>query len=162
MRTVLPRTWRSAATLAAAAAAFGLFGAAPAQASPSPIPALSGTEKALLGSDAPKAVQLDPATGAILSVRALPETPEQGIGHHNYCNSGDGCFLSGRVPYAHQGFYGSAGTSRGNWPYRSGYNTGRYTASACWVQACAQRALPPNTRADFGGTLVTGTSFRIH
>ncbi|GAA2723497.1 MULTISPECIES: hypothetical protein [Streptomyces] len=154
---------RRAGALAAAAAALGLGLAAPAQASPGPVPPLTAHEQALLASNVPKTVVLDPATGGILSVRQSSEPAgEQGISQHNVCNRGDGCFLSGRVPYAHQGFYGSPGTARGTWPYRSGYDTGNYTASACWTQACAQRPLPPHTRATFGGTLVTGTSFRIH
>jgi hypothetical protein len=122
---------------------------------------LSNAEQKLLTSGKPIDVVINPADGVLLSVK-----PQAGIhsaiSNHNYCNSGDGCYLSGRIPYAHQGFYGSRGTYRGSWPYRSGYNTGGYTASACWVQACSQRALPPNTHVTFGGALVTGTSFTIH
>ncbi|MFI1257235.1 hypothetical protein ACH4U6_26115 [Streptomyces netropsis] len=161
MRNVMSRpALRRAGALTAITAVIGLGLAAPAQAGPGPIPPLTASEQALLNSSAPKAVELDPATGRILSVK--PQSTDQGISQRSGCNSGDGCYLSGRVPYAHRGFYGSRGTARGNWPYRIAYNTGRYTASACWVQACAQRSFPPNTYVDFSGALVTGTSFRIH
>ncbi|GGR15272.1 hypothetical protein [Streptomyces netropsis] len=161
MRNVMSRpALRRVGVLTATAAAIGLGLAAPAQAGPGPIPPLTASEQALLNSSAPKAVELDPATGRILSVK--PQSTDQGISQRSGCNSGDGCYLSGRVPYAHRGFYGSRGTARGNWPYRIAYNTGRYTASACWTLACAQRSFPPNTYVDFSGALVTGTSFRIH
>lgn len=151
---------RRVGAVTAIAATIGLGLAAPAQAGPGPIPPLTASEQSLLNSSAPKAVELDPATGRILSVK--PQPTDQGISQRSGCNSGDGCYLSGRVPYAHRGFYGSRGTARGSWAYRSAYDTGRYTASACWVQACAQRSFPPNTYVGFNGALVTGTSFRIH
>jgi hypothetical protein len=114
-----------------------------------------------LSSSVPKSVVVDAATGRVVTAQV-----ETGFGtlisNHNYCNSGDGCYHSGQVPYAHQGFYGTPGTFSGSWPYRSKWYTGRYTARACWVQACAERAFGPNTTVTFGGTLVTGTSFRIY
>ncbi|MBO0657395.1 hypothetical protein J1792_33195 [Streptomyces triculaminicus] len=163
MRHVIPRSsLRRAAALATLAAALGLGLAAPAQASPGPVPPLSAQEQALLTSGVPKIVELDPATGRIVSVKESGRTTDPAIDRHNYCNSGDGCFYSGRIPYANQGFYGSRGISYGNWPYRSAYDTGNYTATACWTSACTSRPLPPNTYAHFSGALVTGTSFQIH
>ncbi|MFI9202565.1 hypothetical protein [Streptomyces sp. NPDC053048] len=166
----MPRpSLRRAAALTAIAAALGLGLAAPAEAGPGPIPPLTAHERALLGSTVPKTVELDPATGRILSVKeseskSVKESgaPVQAIGRHNYCDASDGCFYSGRTPYAHQGFYGSPGTSHGDWPYRSGYYTGKYKAKPCWAQACTEIPLPPRTYADFRGALVTGKSFRIY
>lgn len=112
-------------------------------------------------SSAEKTVVLDSKTGQVLSVTAGGDVSTN-ISNHNICNSGDGCYYSGRVPYANQGFYGSAGTYNGSWPYRSGWYTGNYTARACWTQACSQNAFGPNTSVSFNGALVTGTSFRIY
>src|SRR5215469_2140261 len=82
--------------------------AAPAGASQAGVALLSST---------PKTVVLDPATGGVVSVTAgTAATPM--ISNHNICNTGDGCYFSGRIPYANQGFYGSAGTFNGSWPYR--------------------------------------------
>lgn len=105
-----------------------------ATASPTLAPALS--------SSTPKTVILDPATGAVVSITATRATPAAAdatpmISNDNICNIGDGCYYSGRIPYAHQGFSGSPGTFHGSWPYRSGWGTGNYTASACWVGACS-------------------------
>ncbi|WP_067793142.1 hypothetical protein [Actinomadura formosensis] len=149
------------ASLAAGLTTFTLTGQAIATSPANSADSLSSAEQKLLTSGKPIDVVINPTNGALLSVTPQADI-HSAIGNHNYCNSGDGCYLSGRTPYAHQGFYGSAGTYRGSWPYRSGYNTGRYTASACWTQACSQRALPPNTHATFNGALVTGTSFTIH
>ncbi|MEU7058122.1 hypothetical protein [Streptomyces sp. NPDC046197] len=113
-----------------------------------------------LQSSQPKTVVMDPANGAVLSVSAGIVRPA--ISVHNICNSGDGCYYSGRIPYANQGFYGSAGTASGSWPYRSAWDTGGYTASACWVGACSQNRFGPNTYITFNGSLVTGTSFTIY
>jgi hypothetical protein len=121
---------------------------------------LSSAEKTLLNSGKPLDVVLSPTTGAVLSVKLQAAHPA--ISNHAICNTTDGCFLSGKVPYANQGFFGTKGTFSGSWPFRSGYNTGKFTASACWIQACSQAPLGPNTHATFGGTLVTGTSFTIH
>ena len=114
-----------------------------------------------LMSAAPKLVVLDASTGQVVSAGPVGEFSTL-ISNHNYCNSGEGCYYAGRTPYAHQGFYGTAGTFTGSWPYRSSWFTGRYTARACWTQACAAQAFGPNTTVTFNGSLVTGTSFRIY
>lgn len=112
-------------------------------------------------SSTPKTVLLDVATGKVIEVwRGTPVSPL--ISNRNICLNGDGCYFTGRIPYAHQGFYGSPGTFSGSWPFRSGWFTGNYVAHACWVQACSQFAFGPNTNVSFGGALVTGTSFTIH
>jgi hypothetical protein len=113
-----------------------------------------------LSSSVAKTVVLDPTTGAVVSVSA-GATAAPLISNHNICNTGDGCWFSGRIPFANQGFFGSAGTFHGSWQFRSGWGTGSHTASACWVQACSQHRFGPNTTITFGGTLVTGTSFTI-
>jgi hypothetical protein len=149
------------ASLAAGIAALSLGGQALAASPSSSSGSLSSAEKTLLNSGKPLDVALDPATGALLSVKPQPGT-HPAISNHNICNSTDGCYLSGKIPFANQGFFGTKGTFHGSWPFRSGYNTGKFTASACWTQACSQQALPPNTHATFNGTLVTGISFTIH
>lgn len=140
-----------------------LPGAASASTAPAPATATTSMTPAmatLAASSTPKTVVLNPTTGAIVSVTATSAvTPA--ISNHNICNSTDGCYYTNKVPYADQGFYGSAGTFHGSWPYRNAYDTGKYTAKACWTQACAQSYLGPNTYASFGGTDVTGTSFTI-
>lgn len=120
--------------------------------------AVAPAAPALLSST-PKTVVLNPATGAVESVTASAYIPA--ISNHNICNTGDGCYYTNVIPYADQGFYGSAGTYRGSWPYRNAWDTGKYTASACWVGACSQSAFGPNTYVTFGGSDVTGTSFTI-
>ncbi len=113
----------------------------------------------LLGSSVPKTVSLDPATGAIVTesfgVPALPY-----ISSHGGCATGDGCYY-GKPPYSNQGFSGSPGTASGNWPERTAWDTGDYTAYACWKSACSQAAFGPNTYVTFNGSTVTGTSFTI-
>jgi hypothetical protein len=141
-----------------------LPGAASASTSPASTSAttsMTPAMAALVASSTPKTVVLNPATGAIISVTATGATAKPAISNHNICNTGDGCYYTDRVPYADQGFYGSAGTFHGSWPYRNAYDTGKYTAKACWTQACTQAYLGPNTYATFGGTDVTGTSFTI-
>ncbi|GHH84013.1 hypothetical protein GCM10018793_47280 [Streptomyces sulfonofaciens] len=149
-------------TALAAIATLGMNMAGTASAATGQSTTLSAADSALLRSSEPKTVTMDPATGAVLSVVEGYAHNTPMISNHNICNANDGCFYSGAVPYAHQGFYGTAGTFSGNWPYRSGYYTGQYTASACWVGACSQVRLAPRTEATFSGALVTGTSFTIY
>ncbi|MCI0385148.1 hypothetical protein [Streptomyces sp. CNQ085] len=159
----LTRRLSSGAAALAVAATLGLTTTGTAAAETTAAPGqISTQEQELLHSDTPKTVEIDPATGEILSVEAGDTRIRPMISNRNICYSTDGCYYSGRVPYANQGFYGTAGTYTGSWPYRSGYYTGKYTARACWTSACTQTSLPPNTTATFGGTLVTGTSFRIY
>ncbi len=112
-------------------------GSSPPTSSP---PASSG----LLASNLPKTVVLNPATGAVISVKAgepasiTSRGTSPDVSNHNICNPGDGCFFSGRAPYANQGFYGSPGSYHGGWSDRRAYDTGRYTAYACWRYACSQ------------------------
>lgn len=112
-----------------------------------------------LQSSTPKIVVLDATSGNILSV-STGTSASPLISNDNICYPGDGCYYSGQVPWAHQGFYGSPGTYYGSWPYRSGWHTGRYYASACWVSLC-RGPYGPNTTVLFN-YLVTGTSFTIH
>jgi hypothetical protein len=114
-----------------------------------------------LASDAPKTVIIDATTGKITaSWLGIDSRVTTMISTHNICNPGEGCFVSGRIPYADQGFYGSAGTSTGSWPYRSEIDSGNYTVKACWGSTCSPQ-LSPHTQAGLS-SLVTGTSFRIY
>lgn len=155
-----------------AAAIAAVLTSAPAAtaAGPSPIPpsvdtsALSPQELELLKSSAPKTIALDPRTGNVLSVtEGSLATPM--ISQHSICNSGDFCYKSGQVPYADQGFYGSAGTKTGSWPSRSYFYTGSYTGRACWTYSgsspCSGPWGPGNT-ITFSGSLVTGTSVTLY
>ncbi len=136
---------------ASAMVLLGLAGAGLAQAG-----TVSDTPDLL--SSAAKTVTVDPKTGAVVAVSSgMIAAPD--ISNHNICNTGDGCYFSGQIPLANQGFFGSPGTFRGSWPSRSGFGTGMFVAAACWVQACSP-AFGPNTRVTFS-SLVTGTSFTI-
>ncbi|MGH2863055.1 MAG: hypothetical protein ACRDLT_16365 [Solirubrobacteraceae bacterium] len=122
----------------------------------------------LLASATPKTAVLAPATGAIVAVSlgepaavlSLSSTPA--ISSGTGCQPGDGCYYTPTVNFSYhdRSFYGSPGTFTGDWPRRNAWDTGRYTASACWQSACSQ-AFGPNTYLTFGGSLVTGTSFTI-
>ncbi|MFC3982793.1 hypothetical protein ACFYY8_24175 [Streptosporangium sp. NPDC001559] len=160
-----------ASIVGAAAAATALLSPHTAMAADStPIPAsadvsaLSPQQLELLKSDAPHTISVDPRTGKVLSVtEGAISTPA--ISQHNICNSGDFCYASGQVPYAHQGFYGSAGTKTGSWPSRSYFDTGNYRGRACWTyQGSSPCSGPwgPNSYVNFNGSLVTGTSVTLY
>jgi hypothetical protein len=127
--------------------------------SPAQLAPLTQSEIALLDSGEPVDVLMDPSTGAILSVTAaagvVPDVSIRGV-----CDAGDGCYLTSKVPYADEGFYGSAGTYDGSWAYRSGYSSGNYTVSACWTTNCGVK-IGPDSHVTFSSD-VTGTSFTIH
>jgi hypothetical protein len=109
---------------------------------------LTPAELTLLDSSAPQTILMDPETGDILSVSpASASSPD--IENHGICNTGDGCFFTNEAPYADEGFYDGAGTYHGTWQERSGYSSGKWTASACWTTRC-------------GPKLSTGTSFTIY
>lgn len=123
---------------------------------------------ALLASATPKTVVLDPATGAMLAVTlgepaSLSSMLTPDISSGTNCGPGDGCYYTPVLDgtYHDRSFYGSPGTFTGDWPRRNAWDTGSYTASACWQGACSQR-YGPYTYLTFGGALVTGTSFTIH
>jgi hypothetical protein len=150
MRSLTRRTRRAAvgiATVGAAAAAAGIVGplgvgASAANSSPS---ALSST---------PKEVVINPSTGSVQSITQLSPTAYQAllaaaaqasgasggaspdISNHNICDTGNACYYTNQVPYADQGFYGTAGTFTGSWPYRNAFDTGNYDAEACWSSHC--------------------------
>ncbi|MFF4409817.1 hypothetical protein [Streptomyces sp. NPDC001404] len=153
MKLFARKTRASALALSTAAVVLTGMGTGTAQATAPHVPDPLSSEQ--------KTVVLDPATGAVLSVSAGRRL-HPSIGNNNICNSGDGCYYSGQIPYANQGFYGSAGTAYGSWPYRSAWDTGDYTASACWEGACSQNAFGPHTYVNFNGQQVTGTSFTIY
>jgi hypothetical protein len=102
---------------AALAVALIAGGSASAQAAQDPASpsGLALSEMALLGSDQPKTVKIDPASGAVLSV-----TPGQPV---------QACW-NGRPPALSYGFNGSGAS--GDWPNRGSFSTGNYTATLCW------------------------------
>jgi hypothetical protein len=128
----------------------------------------SGDLTAFLASDTPKTVVLDPNTGAMIT--ATPGEPVSlfsamtpDISSGSSCAPGDGCYYTPVVDgtYHDRSFYGTPGTFTGDWPRRNAWDTGSYTASACWQGGCSQ-TYGPNTYLTFNGALVTGTSFTIH
>lgn len=140
----------------------------PAGAGAAPTTATSVSDAALLASATPKTVVLDPATGAMLAVTlgepaSLSPMLTPDISSGTNCAPGDGCYYTPVVggTYHDRSFYGSPGTFTGDWPRRNAWDTGSYTASACWQGACSQ-TYGPDTYLTFGGSLVTGTSFTIH
>jgi hypothetical protein len=69
---------------------------------------------------------------------------------------------SAMAPWADQGFYGSAGTYTGSWPDRDAFDTGDYTADACWTGGShCTGEWGPNTFIDLTSD-VTGTSVKIN
>jgi hypothetical protein len=127
--------------------------------SPAQLATLSQDEISLLDSGGPIDVVMDPASGDVLSVTASGSGASPDISNHNLCNSGDGCYETNKVPYADEGFYGTAGTYYGSWAYRSGYSSGSYTVSACWTTNCGVK-ISPGSHVTFTSD-VTGTSFTI-
>jgi hypothetical protein len=128
--------------------------------SASQLATLSQGEVALLNSGDPIDVVMDPSTGDIDSVAAAAKSAAQ-ISNHDVCNSGDGCYATNKVPYADQGFYGTAGTYYGSWAYRSGYSSGNYTVSACWAPSSCGVKIGRGSHVTFTSD-VTGTSFTIY
>ncbi|MEV4458995.1 hypothetical protein [Microbispora sp. NPDC049633] len=160
-----------ASFIGAATAATALLSPHTAMAAgPAPIPtsadisALRPQQLELLQSNTPQTISVNPQTGKVLSVvEGGIVTPA--ISQHNICSSGDFCYKSGQTPYADQGFYGSAGTKTGSWPYRSYFNTGNYTGTACWTyQGSSPCSGPwgPNKYVTFNGALVTGTKVTLY
>jgi hypothetical protein len=128
----------------------------------------AATQAALLESNTPKTVVLNPATGAVVSITvgaaAVPSVAASpAISNGTDCASGNGCYYTPVVnaTYHNRSFSGSAGTVTGNWPQRNAWDSGAYYASACWTSACSPE-VGPNTYSTFGGSIVTGTSFTIH
>lgn len=148
-------------TVVAAVSAAPITADAPTAEVPSPpqLATLNQGEVSLLDSGAPVDAVMDPSTGDILSVTAAGDVSPQ-ISNHDVCNTGDGCYLTNKVPYADQGFYGTAGTYYGSWAYRSGYSSGNYTVSACWTTNCGVK-ISPGSHVTFTSD-VTGTSFTIY
>jgi hypothetical protein len=142
-----------------------LTGAAPATAAgsadPKPLP--HATVEKLLRAPGPKTVVMDVKTGEVLSVKQTTADDEDqlGISNDNICYTGYGCYYSGQIPYADQGFFGTPGTYYGNWPYRYKWRSGYYTVSMCWVGACSKYKFAPNTTGLLNGQ-VTGTSWTIY
>lgn len=101
-------------------------------------------------------VILDPTTGTVVAVFALG-LPEISIA--DGCDTGWACYQTNQPGYTDHGFYGSSGTYHGDWPYRSGFYTGDYSAYACWTGKCSG-TYPPGTYVGFTSD-VTGTAFWI-
>ncbi len=132
MRILSRRGISAVAALGLAVSAAAVVGpASSGAATTTPPPASSST---------PKEVLLDPTTGTVESVTQLSPAAYQAliaaadqasgdpisisgaspdISNHNICDSGNACYYTNDPPYADQGFYGSAGTYNGNWPYRN-------------------------------------------
>ena len=127
---------------------------------PAQLATLNQSEVSLLDSGTAIVVVMDPSSGDILSVApADPVGASPNISNHAICNSGDGCYITNHAPYADEGFYGSAGTYYGSWPYRSAYSSGSHTVSACWISACGPQ-ISPGSKVTFTSD-VTGSSFTI-
>lgn len=121
---------------------------------------LTPAQLSLYQSGAPVDIVLDPDTGDILSVAPAETGNTVDISIRAVCDSGDACYKTNKVPYADNGFHGSAGTYTGNWPYRSGYSAGDYSVSACWTTNCGPE-ITAGSSVVFSSD-VTGTSFTIY
>ncbi|SCG16440.1 hypothetical protein GA0070610_2704 [Micromonospora echinofusca] len=108
---------------------------------------------------------IDPKTGAVVSSQPISEFSTL-ISNTNSCtNTSYACYHSGATPYAHQGFYGTAGTLNGSWPSRIGGKSGSYTAKFCWADGgtvCSPIYGPGATWSYADGRLRTGTSVTIY
>ncbi len=108
-----------------------------------------------------KNVQIDPATGAIVSPSGIGAAI---VYRGTLCAGTDFCWQSGQVPYANHAYYG-IGTSASSWLGQGSFYTGEYNASACWIyngnKACSAE-LPPYYNASFGGAIVTSYSETIY
>jgi len=150
----------------------------PAQGAPASAQTLTPAQAQLLASAVPKTVVVSAATGRVLSVSATaptfalpgldtapgaPVDPSPGVSGGTDCTPEDGCYYTPDVSgiYHDRSFYGSPGTFTGYWPDRNAWDSGSYSAYACWESACSQW-VGPYTYVTFGGALVTGTSFTIN
>jgi hypothetical protein len=108
---------------------------------------------------------INPATGQIISETVTSAIATPSVTHSTICNTGWACWESGAVPYANQGFYGTAGTVTGSWPDRDEFWTGNYTASFAYTYdgvSHSEPSFPANYGVTFGGALVTGTRATIN
>lgn len=110
--------WAVVLPILAGVCATGLLATLPAQA--------AGTASFRMSS-IPKTVLMNAHTGQVLSIVADATTTVQpDITWQPICDSGNLCYFTNVIPYADEGFYGSAGTYTGSWPYRAGFSTGNY------------------------------------
>lgn len=147
------------------ALALTLMGVAQAQAEPATgaMSELSSREASLYQSDKPKTIQIDPATGQVLSVSEGMGFEVQAI--KNNC-SGDVACWNGRPPALNYGFSGSG--SSGSWPHRASFQTKNYTATVCWsYEGTTAKVCTPeheragkNSKIEFGQN-VTGRSVSL-
>lgn len=116
-------------------------------------------------SSKPKTLTIDKGTGKVVSVKSglaitFPDVTPL-ISQDNVCTSSTSCMISGKVPYADQGFSGT-GTKTGSWVYRKGFSTGSHRASGYYTlngdSVCFGICpSPPNTQVLFGsGQTATG------
>jgi hypothetical protein len=110
--------------------------------------------------------QLSPAAyqSTLAAAEAASTSPASGaspdISNRNICDTGNACYYTNDPPYADEGFYGSSGTFYGSWSERNAFDTGNYTADACWSSRCTGD-WGPNTYIGLTSD-VTGTSVWIN
>ena len=136
-----------------------VFGSAPAYAddegdTPAEFSELSSDEIALLESDDPVTITIDPATGAFESVELTPVLIQPNS-VYSICNTGHACWHGWLSPHIWYGFDGSGAT--GTWPNRGSFYTSGYYARPCWLYSgstvCAEAYSPKYSTITWGQEL---------
>lgn len=155
------RTFNKAIIAAAAGAVVVLSASVASAAEPSGARSIGGVSvdvpgiststqlEAFLDSGRPKTVEVDPATGDVLSVsagedRTVTDLP---VGSDS-CTEGDVCLYG--VIGSHPGYgFSGAGSVHGSWEDRIGYTSGSYDVEVTLDNGVVIEAFGPNTAVGF-------------
>ena len=157
--TTTRHTRLAGATIGLLALVGAVFGSAPAYAddegdTPAEFSELSSDESALLESDDPVTITIDPATGAFESVELTPVLIQPNS-VYSICNTGHACWHGWLSPHIWYGFDGSGAT--GTWPNRGSFYTSGYYARPCWLYSgstvCAEAYSPKYSTITWGQEL---------
>lgn len=95
-------------------------------------------------SDESKTITIDPSNADIISVEAGQSLVTPLTTSTNVCKTGNMCLFGTGVPNANYGFTG-AGTMRGNWPARTKYTSGSWTAKVRFGNGIVSPEVGPNS-----------------
>lgn len=150
--------------MASAFLAVGIVGFSAAPAMADGLDQLDESEVALLSSGEPLTIEIDPETGALLSV-VLTGPVMEPMSVYTSCTGGQACWRGWLSVHIWYGFDGSGAT--GTWPNRGNFYSGVYDAKPCWAVGllgatqCTAVYLPPGTTASFGQEL-TGKAVYLY
>ncbi|MCG7284654.1 hypothetical protein MHY85_01545 [Cellulomonas sp. ACRRI] len=100
--------------------------------------------EAFILSDESKTVTSNPSNGEIISVETGQSLVSPLTTSSNVCKTGNMCLFGTGVPNANYGFTG-AGTMRGNWPARTKYTSGSWTAKVRFANGIVSPEVGPNS-----------------